>query len=279
MEVEGTAAAHADHSAPLRKEAGEPVEIAVDLTWETDGVPYQWRLATRYEIPCRVSGTVRVGEEEFELSGPGQRDHSWGARDWWASDWMWSALHLDDGTHTHAVSVPTHPDFGVGYVQRDGELTELANVNSSEQVADNGLITTGRIAMSPVDIDVELEPLAFGAILLEAPDGRISHFPRAMCRVRATDGRRASAGSSGTATSRRRELAEQALELLQRVRLRRGCVDDEAMLGALLRHEDRVLEDELADLRVVEDLAAHAARCDLVQLPPLAELGARLLKG
>jgi hypothetical protein len=34
-------------SAPLRKEAGEPVEIAVDLTWETDGVPYQWRLATR----------------------------------------------------------------------------------------------------------------------------------------------------------------------------------------------------------------------------------------
>ena len=102
---------------------------------------------------------------------------------------MWSALHLDDGTHTHAVSVPTHPDFGVGYVQRDGQLTELTNVNSSEQVADNGLITSGRIAMSPVDIEVDLEPLAFGAILLEAPDGRISHFPRAMCRVRATDGR------------------------------------------------------------------------------------------
>ena len=74
-------------------------------------------------------------------------------------------------------------------MQRDGELTELTNVNSTEQVADNGLITTGRIAMSPVDIEVDLEPLAFGAILLEAPDGRISHFPRAMCRVRATDGR------------------------------------------------------------------------------------------
>ena len=189
VEVEGTASAHADHSAPLRKEPGAPVEIAVDLTWETDGVPYQWRLATRYEIPCRVSGTIRCGGETFELAGPGQRDHSWGARDWWASDWMWSALHLADGTHTHAVSVPTHPDFGVGYVQRDGELTELTNVNSSEQVAEDGLITSGRIAMSPVDIEVELEPLAFGAILLEAPDGRISHFPRAMCRVRATDGR------------------------------------------------------------------------------------------
>ncbi len=189
VEVEGTAPAHADHSAPLRKEGGEPVEIAVDLTWETDGVPYQWRLATRYEIPCRVSGTVRCGGETFELSGPGQRDHSWGARDWWASDWMWSALHLDDGTHTHAVSVPTYPDFGVGYLQREGQLTELANVSSTEQIAPNGLITTARIAMSPGDVEVEVEPLAFGAILLEAPDGRISHFPRAMCRVRATDGR------------------------------------------------------------------------------------------
>ncbi len=190
VEVEGRAAAHGDHSAPLRKERGEPVDIVVDLTWETDGEPYQWRLATRYEIPCRVSGTVRCGEETFELSGPGQRDHSWGARDWWAGDWMWSALHLDDGTHTHAVSVPTYPDFGVGYVQRDGQLTELANVSSTEQIAHNGLITTARITMSPGDVEVDVEPLAFGAILLEAPDGRISHFPRAMCRVRTTDSRR-----------------------------------------------------------------------------------------
>ena len=190
VEVEGRAAAHGDHSAPLRKERGEPVDIVVDLTWETDGEPYQWRLATRYEIPCRVSGTVRCGEETFELCGPGQRDHSWGARDWWAGDWMWSALHLDDGTHTHAVSVPTYPDFGVGYLQRHGQLTELVNVSSTEQIAQNGLITTARITMSPGEVEVEVEPLAFGAILLEAPDGRISHFPRAMCRVRTTDSRR-----------------------------------------------------------------------------------------
>ena len=152
-------------------------------------MPYPWRLATRYEIPCRVSGTVRIGDEELELSGPGQRDHSWGARDWWASDWMWSALHLDDGTHTHASSGsrPTRTSASAT-CSATAQLTELTNVNASEQVADNGLISSGRIAMSPVDIEVDLEPLAFGAILLEAPDGRISHFPRAMCRVRATDG-------------------------------------------------------------------------------------------
>ena len=128
---------------------------------------------------------------DVELSGPGQRDHSWGARDWWAGDWMWSALHLDDGTHTHAVSVPTYPDFGVGYVQRDGQLTELANVSSTEQIAQNGLITSSADQRcQPGDVEVDVEPLAFGAILLEAPDGRISHFPRAMCRVWTTDSRR-----------------------------------------------------------------------------------------
>jgi hypothetical protein len=50
------------------------------------------------------------------------------------------------------------------------------------------------------------------------------------------------------------------------------------VLGAILRHEDRVLEDELSDLRMFEHLAPHAARRHLVKLPPFAELGARLLK-
>lgn len=185
----GTGTAYDDHSAPLRKEAGEPVEVAIDLTWETDGIPYQWRLATRYEIPCRVTGTVTIGDEEFSFSGPGQRDHSWGSRDWWASDWMWSGLHLDDGTHTHAVAVPTHPDFGVGYVQNGEQITEIGGVRMSTDFADNGLVTAAKLAMSPGDVDLEVEPLAFGTLLLEAPDGRVSHFPRAMVRLRATDGR------------------------------------------------------------------------------------------
>jgi hypothetical protein len=185
----GTAQAHADPSAPLRGEEGEPIEVAFDLVWETDGVPYAWRQTTRYEIPCRVSGTIRIGDETIEFEGPGQRDHSWGSRDWWAVDWMWSALHLDDGTRTHAVGVPQLPGYGVGYVQRDGELAEIESVKATEVVAENGLITRARIESGPDRLGVDVEPLAYGAILLTAPDGRISHFPRAMCRVRTDDGR------------------------------------------------------------------------------------------
>lgn len=193
LSVEGTGAAHADHSAPLRGASGDPVEIGLELSWETDGLPYRWRHADRYEIPCRVRGNVRIGEQSFELQGAGQRDHSWGARDWWGSDWMWCALHLDDGSHAHGVSVPDHPNFGVGYVQGGGELVEATTVDSSETVNADGLVESGRIAISPTGslpgFDVELEPLAHGALRLESSDGRLTHFPRAMCRLRAGDGR------------------------------------------------------------------------------------------
>ncbi len=180
-------AAHADESAPLRDEPGAPADVELDLIWETDGVPYQWRIATRYEIPCRVSGTVRVDGEEIAFAGVGQRDHSWGARDWWANDWMWNALHLDDGTHTHTVTVPEMPGLAVGYIQRGDDLTELQTATTAETIADNGLIASATITSE--DLTTEIEPVAFGALRLVAPDGRVTHFPRAMCTVSVPDGR------------------------------------------------------------------------------------------
>jgi hypothetical protein len=187
--VGGRGSGFIDESAPLRGESGDPVEIELDLTWQTDGIPYSWRQSTRYEIPCRVTGTVRVGDETISFAGPGQRDHSWGARDWWAVDWMWSGLHLEDGTHIHAVGVPQMPGYGVGYIQRGDELSEVDAVTATETVAANGLIEQPRIVLGPPELQLDVEPVAFGALRLEAPDGRVSLFPRAMCRITSADGR------------------------------------------------------------------------------------------
>jgi phosphotransferase family enzyme len=191
--LEATGEAHEDHAAPLRGEPGRQTPVAVDLVWETDGEPYAYRVTTRYEIPCLVSGTVRVGDEDFELhEAVGQRDHSWGPRDWWSMDWVWSAGRLDDGTRFHAVELrmASAPSFGVGYVlSPGGELTELDGVAAVERVADDGLIKDGRLSLHPPGLEIELEPLAFGPLRLVAPDGRVSHFPRAMCRLRTGDGR------------------------------------------------------------------------------------------
>jgi hypothetical protein len=189
VRLSGEAQAHDDESAPLRGESGRPLSVALDLVWETDGIPYAWRQSTRYEIPCRVRGVVTIGDESFDFAGPGQRDHSWSARDWWASDWTWSALHLAGGTHTHAVGIPQMAGYGVGYVQRGETIDEIDSIHMSETILPDGLVETASITSGPEELALEVTPLAFGALRLEAPDERLSLFPRAMCRVRAADGR------------------------------------------------------------------------------------------
>ena len=195
VSLQARAHAYEDPAALLRGAArGIPVPLGLELEWETAGIPYAYRLATRYEIPCVVAGQIRLGDELFELSGaPGQRDHSWGVRDWWSMDWVWSAVHLDDGTHVHAVELrlPAAPALGVGYVQSaGGELAELERVSAREQIGADGLIARAELSLDPPGLELDIEPLAFGPLRLLSPDGRVSHFPRAMCGVRCRDGRR-----------------------------------------------------------------------------------------
>jgi hypothetical protein len=190
--LDATGESHEDQSAPLRGEGGEPVPVALDLRWETDGAPYAYQVTTRYEIPCVVVGTVRIGDEELTLRGPGQRDHSWGLRDWWSMDWMWSAVRLDDGARVHAVHIrlPDGAGFGVGYLQPAGDLPrELESVEAHEELGGDGLVRSAQIVVEPTGLTIAVEPLAFGPLRLVAPDGRVTSFPRAMCRVRAQDGR------------------------------------------------------------------------------------------
>jgi len=40
----------------VTRRAGNSCRADDDLEWATDGTPYKYRLATRYEIPCTVSG-------------------------------------------------------------------------------------------------------------------------------------------------------------------------------------------------------------------------------
>jgi hypothetical protein len=183
-----------DPAALLRGEQGAPVEVAIDLLWSTDGTPYKYRLTTRYEIPCTVSGTVTVDGRRYTIdSVPGQRDHSWGVRDWWGMDWGWSALHLDDGTHVHAVDIriPGVPPVGVGYVQdRGGTVTELQIITARQTFDADGLPATATLAVDPGDITATVDVQGHAPLRLVAADGRISAFPRVWATVSTADGRR-----------------------------------------------------------------------------------------
>jgi len=191
--LQGRGESYPEPAALLQGEHGAPVEVALDLVWSTDGTPYKYRLTTRYEIPCTVSGPVTVDGRRYTVdSVPGQRDHSWGVRDWWSMDWLWSALHLDDGTHIHAVDIriPGVPPVGIGYVQdRGGAVTELQTIAARQTFDDDGLPATATLAIDPGGLTATVDVRGHAPVRLVARDGRISQFPRVWGTVSTADGR------------------------------------------------------------------------------------------
>ncbi len=193
VDITAEGQSYQDPSALLRGEAGEPVDLAMSLAWTTDGIPYQYRLTPRYEIPCTVSGAVTVKHTRYDIdSVPGQRDHSWGVRDWWSMDWMWTALHLEDGTHLHGVriQIPNTPALSIGYAQdRTGNITDLTTVAIREAFGANGLPQNQTLELHPGQLAADIDIRAHAPVRLTASDGRVSHFPRAWVDITTADGR------------------------------------------------------------------------------------------
>lgn len=181
----------ADVYGPMR---GARVPFALDLEWETEGEPYAYPGVTRYEVPCRVHGEIQVEDERIEFDGTGQRDHSWGVRDWWTFGWVWTSGRLDDGTRFHGsdIRVP-ELDYAPGYIQSPGHpLATFDVVQAEEDLGEHGFPSRGSVRLG--ELSLEIEPVAFSPVLLSAPDGRVSRFPRALCRFREADGTRAGVG-------------------------------------------------------------------------------------
>jgi hypothetical protein len=167
---------------------GDRVPFGLDLEWDTDGLPYAYPPGTtRYEVPCRVHGEVLVGDEVIALDAIGQRDHSWGVRDWWVLGWTWTAGRLEDGTRFHATAarlgdepVPYHP----GYVQPPGaeavEHTAVEHTGSRPVLGAHGFPTADVVEIG--DLGLEVEPLSFAPVPLDDGAGRVSHLARALCR-------------------------------------------------------------------------------------------------
>jgi hypothetical protein len=178
-----------DPAEAYRGGLGDVTALGFDLEWENTGPLYPYPGVSRYEASCEVHGEVLVGTERIAFEGRGQRDHSWGVRDWWSFGWTWTAGWLDDGTAFHA----TRPEvagmaYEPGYVQHpDRRLDPIGGFTPSAELGDEGLPTSGRMELG--DLGLAVEPLAFAPVRLDAPDGRVGRLPRALCRFRADDGR------------------------------------------------------------------------------------------
>jgi hypothetical protein len=177
------AVAYGDH------DASDHVRLSLDLEWRTVGGVYPYKDLPRYEVPCQVSGTVRLGEQTLTISGWGERDHSWGERDWWQVSWLWSSGRLGDGTAFHGMQANigfpmAWPSFSVA---PDGELRHLTGFAAETSFGPDEFPTQSRLRVPGAPMLAI--PLAFAPVAMTSPDGLLTHFPRALCRFIADDGR------------------------------------------------------------------------------------------
>jgi hypothetical protein len=165
------------------------VRLAMDLDWITDGGVYPYKDLPRYEIPCQVTGTLRVGEAEVAVSGWGERDHSWGERDWWQVSWLWSSGRLADGTAFHGMQA--NIGFAIGWpsfaAPPGGAVSHLTGFSAQTDFGPDDFPRQSRLRIPGAPMTAI--PLAFAPVAMTSPDGRVSHFPRALCRFIADDGR------------------------------------------------------------------------------------------
>ncbi len=175
---------------------GERTALGLELDWETEGEPFPFPFGiTRYEVPCRVHGEVLVGDERIEFEGSGQRDHSWGVRDWWAMSHNWSEGALDDGTRFHGThALPGWGDWSIGYVQPPGGTPQggFGDYHTDTEFDAEGLPLAAHMTLP--DLDLAVEVVAHSPVLLVSPEGDVARFPRSLVRYRENGGDRRGVG-------------------------------------------------------------------------------------
>ena len=183
--LEAFGLAHDDPAEVYTGAFGDKTPIAFDLEWERDGEVFRYPdLLPRYEIPCRVHGEILLGDETIDFDGFGQRDHSWGQRDWWSTGWCWTAFRMDDGARFHAVTTKPSNGFAIGYDQEPGAPAPgfdlVTAFEADEVLGAEGIPIAATLTINGTAFDVE--PLAWSPVLLVGPDGREARFPRGLAR-------------------------------------------------------------------------------------------------
>ncbi|MEV5495483.1 hypothetical protein AB0M50_08765 [Nonomuraea fuscirosea] len=158
-------------------------DLTFDLEWHPAAGVYGYAITPRYEIPCAVTGTI--GGVPF--LGHGERDHSWGVRDWWSLSWLWSSARLEDGTHLHGMRANLGQELPwPAFLARDGVLEHVEGFSAAttfdgDRPAETVLAFPGNATT--------VRPIAFAPVTLTSPEGEVAEFPRALCAYETEDGR------------------------------------------------------------------------------------------
>jgi hypothetical protein len=151
--------------------------FGIDLVWREQAEAYPYGSGERLEQPGWAVGEVRAGRTSFPVDGPGQRDQSWGIRDWGRLGWTWCSGWLTDGTRYQATLLDAR-----GRIPPDGYLA--APGRPPEPVRE---VAVHRDGLRMNDVRLEFADVGHVTVDLPASAGGPSRLHRAMSTVRAEE--------------------------------------------------------------------------------------------
>jgi len=105
------------------------------------------------EQMVKVLGPLKVGERDLYIKGLGERDHSWGERDWTAPRaWVWLTCQFNEGYGFNVTKLYMDKgDIDAGFIFIDGETLPLVKVDMVTEYDADGSPNTLYMAMYDKD--------------------------------------------------------------------------------------------------------------------------------
>ncbi|HSV42059.1 MAG TPA: hypothetical protein VLH13_01445, partial [Methanomassiliicoccales archaeon] len=160
------------------KEETTPVKVGFNLEFETLHEPFDYRKCVSGEKEAlakavasehieqvgRITGTLTVGDREFNIKALGERDHSWGERDWTAPRfWLWVTCQVNE---TYAFNITKlemdKGDVDAGFLFKDGQTLPIVKVDIAREFNADGSPQELFMAFYVPDPDEEGKLVVYG---------------------------------------------------------------------------------------------------------------------
>ncbi|QLH74706.1 MAG: hypothetical protein HPY73_04095 [Methanomassiliicoccales archaeon] len=139
----------------LHKGEQTQVEASFDLEFVALNEPFDYRkcvttpekekisqavASEHIEQVGSITGTVKVGDREYTVRALGERDHSWGPRDWTAPRfWLWVTCQFNEGYAFNITKLEMDKgEVDAGFLFMDGQNIPIVKVDIAKELHADG---------------------------------------------------------------------------------------------------------------------------------------------
>ena len=138
----------------MDKGESKPVQVNFDLGFESLIEPFDYRkcvsgekeklsaavASEHIEQVGKVNGTVKIGDKEYSVKALGERDHSWGSRDWTAPRfWLWVTCQFNEGYAFNITKLEMEKgEIDAGFLYQDGQVIPIVKVDIATELHADG---------------------------------------------------------------------------------------------------------------------------------------------